>query len=92
VGRDGILFFSGRAVRRFEVQFAVPLLILARRRLRAARQIGEAVLCGDPEAVAAEKAPGGLVHESIMVEFGKAPRDRFLVTSDCLCCLATRAM
>jgi hypothetical protein len=92
VGRYGILFFSDWAMRRFGVHFAVPFLEVSGRRLRATKQIGEPIVRGNAEPIAAEKTAHGLAHESIVIELGEAARSRFLIATKRVGGLAARTM
>jgi hypothetical protein len=76
----------------FGVHFAVPFLEISRRRMRAVGEVSEPVLRGNAVPIAAEKALGGLAHESIVVEFGKAACSCFLVETKCVSGLAARTM
>jgi hypothetical protein len=67
---------------RMSEQFAIPFLIIPGWGVRAMRDIGEAVFCGDTSTVSAEKALGGLAQESIVLVLGQPMRNRILVDPD----------
>src|SRR5258707_10225458 len=68
-GGYGFLFFASGTAAYVDEQLAIPFLIIARGRLCAVGEIGEAIMRGNTVTIAAEKAGGGFADKAIVLKF-----------------------